>query len=448
MPRRLALRVAGVATFIGYALGAPTATAQTREVESRLAISVGAATTDNLGRLPDDDRHYESFATTGIDIGILRESPRARAYVDGLVDYYAYNSEDFRNETAGAIEAGLALHIVPETFSWDFEERIDHTRLDPFAPAGPGNTERTNLFLTGPRATIPLGDSATLGMIGQLSERRYRDTESLNGPTRSISLRIARDLDELQRFGFVVSEQDMRFDDPAELPYKIQEAYLTYERSAAAEGSLEISGGTTRLNREEESDSGPYFQVAWARDITQRSAFSVDGGQRLESPADAFDVGALEGYEAGGVGETLLTGDPRLTRDLRLTYTLIRPRSVITAVREQVREKYDSDTVEDREYRRATIGMDYRFTPLLRGDLEFTSGDEDFELSGTAEERRARASLQRRLGTSWEGSLTFEYNRREYDLGDSYKERRYILSLLWSPVRPERDRDRDEERER
>jgi hypothetical protein len=436
MARSVARRRASVAVLISYAMiGATSAFSQTREVVSRLTVNVGAATTDNLGRVPDAARESESFAITGVDIGVLRESAGARIYVDGAIDYYAYDSDEFDNETAGAIDAGLSLRAIPDRFSWDFNERVEHTRIDPFSPAAPGNRERINLFSTGPRLNVPLGDASTFGVVGQFADRHYRESESLDGPTRTITMRIARDLSELQRFGLVVAGRDMRFDDPTQVPYEIHEAYLNYERSTASEGSFSVSGGRTRLQRENESDSAPYFEMIWSRNITPRSSFSFSGGQRLESPADSFDVTSLEGPQAGGVGDTLLVADPRLTKNLRLAYTLTRARAVFRATREDVREKYDSDTIPDREFWRGSLGMDYRFTPVLRGDIELTTGRETFESTGEADERMGRASLFRRLGRSWEASLVFEYNRREDDLAASYKERRYILSLLWNPPR-------------
>jgi hypothetical protein len=431
----LARRAVGVAALAGYAFGHLSVFAQTRDVEPRLAISVGASATDNLGRVSEVDAQSETFATAGIDIGFLRETTRAMAYADGAIDYYAYNSDEFSNETAGAIEGGLSLRVVPEVFSWDFSERIDHTRIDPFSPAGPGNRERISLFSTGPRATFSLGDSSTLGVAAQFADRHYRESEALDGATRAFSVDVARDISALQRFGFVVSGRDMQFDDPVQVPYEIHEAYLTYERETASEGAVSISAGTTRLRREGESDSGPYFQFAWNRDVTQRSAFSFEGGQRLESPADYFDSATLDGSAVGGAGDMLLTPDPRRTRDASLTYTLTRPRIVFRARRERSLETYSGGTIPERDVWRGSVGVDYRFTPLLRGNLELATGREDFEEGGRADERRKIARLHRRLGRSWEGSLTFEYSERDYDLGSSYEESRYVLSLVWNPVR-------------
>ena len=98
MHNRLALRAGCFAALAGGAFGACPALAQTRDVEPRLSVRVGAATTDNLGRGSAEDAQRETFATTGIDIGFLRETTRARAYADGTIDYYAYDSDEFSNE--------------------------------------------------------------------------------------------------------------------------------------------------------------------------------------------------------------------------------------------------------------------------------------------------------------------------------------------------------------
>jgi hypothetical protein len=433
MPRSLALPVASLSALVGCSIGTAPALAQMREVEPRLAVNVGAATTDNLGHLPDgEELTQETFAVTGVDIGFLRESLRARLHVDGEIDYYAYDSDEFDNETAGVLDAGLALHIVPEIFSWEFSERIDHSRIDPFSPVGPGNRERLNFFSTGPRAALPVGERGRFGIVGQYVDRRYDETPLLNGPTRVLALELSKELSSQQRIGFALQASDTEFDDPTALPYEIHEAYLTYERLAAADEILTVDAGVSRLRREEQSESEPYLQVTWTHALTARSTITFEGGQQFETPADYFDAGTLGDYAAGGAGDTLLTADPRMRTDAGLTYTLTRDRAVFRVSQEHFREKYGGATVEEREGRLRAIGMDYSFTPLLRGNIELSSSSEQIILDDTAEERRARAGLRRRLGRAWDGSLTFDYNTREY-LGESYTERRYELSLVWAP---------------
>ena len=428
-----------IAALAVYAVGAcPAALAQTRDVEPRLSVRVGAATTDNLGRGPAADAQSETFLTTGIDIGFLRETSRARAYADGTIDYFAYNSEEFSNETGGAIDTGLDLHVVPETLSWEFSERVDHARRDPFTPVGPGNFERINVFATGPRLVIPLGASSSFRLDGQYAERHYQESESLDGPIRAVSLQFARDLSQFQQLALVATGQEIDFDDPRSRPYEIQHTYLAYERRTAAEGLLALSAGTSRLRSEDETRSEPYFQMEWTRDITPRSALSFHGGRRLESPTDYFDSATLDSYDTGGVDDSLLSADPHVDTDARLTYTLTRPRAVFRATRELSRERYEDRTFPEREVSESAVGVDYRFTPLLLGTILLAGSREDFDVRGTAKEERARASLQRRLGRSWEGSLSFEYNSRDYDIGSSYHERRYILSIAWRPPRDAR----------
>jgi hypothetical protein len=428
--------VAGLALYA--VCSCPAALSQTRDVDPRLSVRVGAATTDNLARVPGVDSKSETFATTGIDIGFLRETPRARAYVDGTIDYYAYNSDEFSNETAGAIDTGLALRVLPDVFSWEFSERIDHARLDPFTPVGPGNSERINVFSTGPRIDIPLGDSSSFTLDGQYADRHYKEREALDGPNRAVSLQLARDFRQFQRLALVVTGQDIDFDDPASSrPYEIQDTYLAYERRTAADGLFALSGGTSRLRRDGETTSEPYFQMEWTRDITPRSSLSFRGGRSFESPTDYFDSATLDGYGTGGVEDTLLTADARMTTNARLTYTLTRQRAVFRVSRERFRERYEDDAFPEREVSQFSVGMDYRFTPLLLGNVLLADSREDYDV-GTSNEERARAGLQRRLGRSWEGSLSFEYNRRDYDVGGSYHERRYILSIAWSPPREAR----------
>jgi hypothetical protein len=210
---------------------------------------------------------------------------------------------------------------------------------------------------------------------------------------------------------------------------------VTYQRRTASDGMLEIAAGSSRLRRDTGSDSEPYVQLEFSAALTSRSVISFEGGQRFESPADFFNAGTLVGYASGGVDDTLLTPDPRMTTDARLSYTLTRPRTVFTARRERFRETYEGASLaRERDVSQASVGMDYRFTPLLVARIELVASDEVFEPDGEADEERIGATLQRRLGRSWDGSLRFEYNSRETNVGESFSERRYILSLLWRPV--------------
>ena len=69
------------------------------------------------------------------------------------------------------------------------------------------------------------------------------------------------------------------------------------------------------MRREGESASEPYFDLAWTRDLTARSTVTLEAGQRFQGAGEDFDAGSLDGYEGGGVGDTLLVADPRVRAD-------------------------------------------------------------------------------------------------------------------------------------
>jgi hypothetical protein len=435
MANGFAWRVVAIAAA-GYAMHTDPLFAQTRDVEPRFAVRVGAETTDNLARAPSAAAERETFLSTGVDIGAERESARARGYIDGAIDHYAYDSNQFETDPAGALDAGFSFRVVPEVFCWDFSDRIEHVRSDPFAPVTPGNRERVNTFATGPRASIPLGERSRFGVMGQYGDRRYEESAALEGETRTASLDFSHDLSSMQRLGLTVAARDIGFDDPASRPYEIHDSYVTYERQGASASSFSVSAGTSRLRSDgAPGSSEPYFDLAWTRDVTARSRVTLDVGQHFEGAAEDFDAGSLEGFESAGIGDTLLVPDPRVRSETRLTYVLSRPRATFTAWHERFDEEYQSSGLPQREGTRSSVAMDYRLTPVLRGSVEYGIGDETFELAETADERHVRATLARRLGRAWDGSLAFESNRREADRDGNYRERRYVLALTWRPVR-------------
>ena len=132
--------------------------------------------------------------------------------------------------------------------------------------------------------------------------------------------------------------------------------------------------------------------------------------------------GASLAFAAGGVDDTLLTPEPRIITDALLAYTLTRPRATFSAAHVRFREQYEESSILARDVAQSSIGMEYRFTPLLLGGVQVAYAQEDFELGDAATEERTLASLRRRLGRAWEGSLSFERSTRDRDLGGSYRE--------------------------
>ena len=137
----------------------------------------------------------ETFATTGIDIGVLRESTRARAYVDGTIDYYAYDSDEFSNETAGALDAGLSHSRGARGFFLGVQQTASITRASIRSrPSVPEIASESTRFSTGPRASIPLGERNRLGIVSQYSDRRYQESDTLEGDTRAASWTSSHEL--------------------------------------------------------------------------------------------------------------------------------------------------------------------------------------------------------------------------------------------------------------
>jgi hypothetical protein len=115
----------------------PTEQAQpTEQPPTNLAFWLGHVESDNIAHTATpEDGSYESL---GLLADFARNSVRFDANIHTDLASRSYSVDTLDSEIVGTLNAGAAVHIIPQRFSWEFNDYHGQGITDPYAAIGPG----------------------------------------------------------------------------------------------------------------------------------------------------------------------------------------------------------------------------------------------------------------------------------------------------------------------
>ena len=139
-------------------------------------VRVGAIYSDNIQRA-EFGEESENIGMVGLKVDTEHQSRGYSAYLDADLEYRTYLNDSFDDENFSFLSAGARINVVPNFFSWNFENRFGKISRNPFAVETPATREDINVFSTGPLFTVPgnklhgvlrpwLVDRSVTGMCG------------------------------------------------------------------------------------------------------------------------------------------------------------------------------------------------------------------------------------------------------------------------------------------
>jgi hypothetical protein len=413
--------------------GRPGQAARGQEFE--LALSLGAAWSDNINRQPELEDEG-TIGQAGVQLGYSQQSRRLTTDINANVVYEHYFDGIYDNEIVGGADGVLVLGIVPERFEWFVQETFGQITSDPFSSNTPENRENINYFTTGPDFTFGLGGAASMRLSGRYSSTTYEVTD-LDGERYSGSAALIYQMSGNSALSLNVTGEEIKFDEQsANADYEQQQAFVRYEAQGARTG-LSVDVGYTSLEGDTTDADGLLGRLALSRRLSTASTLTLSAGTQFSDSGDLFRA------TQGGRGPTretqavIGTSDPFENRFAALNWDFDRNRTGFGFGAMHSEEQYENFTDLDRTVttwnayfsRELSRALDVRFFGLLENEEFDSTGFKDDELRGGV-------SLGWNVASTIQLRLQVErYDRDSTAEATEFTENRASLFLVWSPVR-------------
>lgn len=437
-----ALRVALLSCCAWTLLGGARA-----EAEISLDADIGADYSDNVARAPVDEES-DTIGTVRIGVGIEETRPRLRTRLDADLQYRHYLESAFDNEIVGGLSGELGWSILPERLIWVVEDNYGQLAANRAFPDSPANRQDFNYFSTGPDLHLPFGQRMFFNVSGRWSDVYYEDTDQPAGPvpgpiaadqgsnSMEGSLALGRQISEQSTFSLNGSVEEITYDDEQFDDYRVTEAYLRYDVDGGRT-QLSLDAGYTEAVRDEQSTGGLLGRFNLSREITSRSTLSLDVGTEFADTASAFRLDQVAGGVSPEGEDAIATNDVFRTNYAYVRLSTERERTTFEVNVNARSERYEHDTLLDREMYGGGLYVTRRLSPRLDLDFRGTYTHEDFVNDDFASgEWSVGAGLAWRLSRQ----LSIRFTADHYEgAGDGtsrdYEENRLFLGLRYSSRR-------------
>lgn len=198
------------------------------------ALGLGLEYSDNIARVPEGETSDFIVVPRG-ELAVREHGTRVQFDAVGSAEFRHYVDGTFDDELRAELAARANFVISPERFSWTVEDYLAQEPIDIFAADRPDNTQRVNVFLTGPTARFRLAPATALQAELRYVDTWAEETDAFDGHRHVGALRFMREASEISRYSINAEAQRARFDAPsvAAPDYDRFDTYLRYEREGA-----------------------------------------------------------------------------------------------------------------------------------------------------------------------------------------------------------------------
>ncbi|HEY3517012.1 MAG TPA: hypothetical protein VGL98_08185 [Gammaproteobacteria bacterium] len=403
----------------------------TEQPPTNLAFWFGHVESDNIARTATpEDGSYESL---GLLADFARNSQRFDADIHADLESRSYSLDTLDSEIVGTLNAGAAVHIIPQRFSWEFNDYHGQGITDPYAAIGPGNREQLNVFTTGPSVDLPLGARTSLELGATLSRRRFDET-AVDSDSKLTEIGVHRQTSTTARLGLVVSTDKVEYVDVLAPEYDIDKLLVRYEKQLAT-GRVRADVGTNEISTGNFKSDGPLYYFIWTRSLTSRSGLSVRAGQELTDAGGALIEGLNPGLEGSSFPDVVVTPSPLEQRRLSVSYELAMSRTTVNAGIGSYADDYFSGNAADNDWKTLHLSALRTISPKLNVGLDYDRVDREFGDITQPDSTDSWTGLwvNRAIGQRlFFGVVILMYDRSSVD---SYDELRYELRFGYTPTR-------------
>ncbi len=425
------------------AVAQPEAQPQPADVATRPRISVdfGHGQTDNL--FHDTTNLRSDISTLGLRLNVGADRPRLQGRFATNLEARKYGAGSIADdsEVVGSVDGGLQVKIVPDRFAWTFEQNYGQTRLDPLAPVGPENRDRTAVFSTGPQLVVPLNDRNDFVFTARASDRSYQRLTQLDSSLTTTTVAFAHKWDAATRLSFSLDERTSKYD-LSDDSFDFRTLSATYVRSLAR-GDIEAELGHGEVQILQTWESTAIGRISWTRRLGARSKINSWVSRQLTDAGELFRIGGFvgNGDVLTGFANTIdlnadrLQGivpvpDPVTRSDAGVRLELISHLTTLAFSANVAKDEFlTASKAFNDDLKIFLVNVNRPLGRLWAGSITLQKTSQEFSQTFVRNHDTAmRAGVDRQLRLKLQLRLALEHYRRESGLG-VYDERVYRASV-------------------
>ena len=397
--------------------------------ELQYGLGIGAGYSSNIART-DINEIEETIGIASVDLTWLERTRRLNADVTVNMSYFEYLDDSVDSEWFGRADGFVVLGLVPERFTWLFQDSFGQVQSDPFLPSTSETRENLNYFTTGPDLTLRFGASTFVRAFARYSgvdyEESLLDAERVGG-----GFAIGRQISRSSEFALNGIVEDVRFDDLPAQDFERQHLFLSYD----IEGSrtqVRTELGYTWLELEEGDTGGALASISISRSVSPSSSVLLSLETRFTDASEALRAGAVS---IGGGGDVTATADPFENRSAALRWRYSRNRTSIMIGASWHDDNYEQESLFDRTRLAYEASLTRAVSPAVQVGFRAILTEEEFDTAQfEAEEMQFAFDLTWRIGRMLGLTLTLDHTTRNSpgNLGE-FDENRAYLTLSYRP---------------
>jgi hypothetical protein len=365
-------------------------------------------------------------------LDLSSESSRVSTSLDLDLEFRNYSEDTIDDQPVGTLSGVADIDIVEERFDWSFEDYYSQGRTDALQAPSPLNREGINVFSSGPRVDLPLGQRTSLVLDANYQARRYEDSLSLDSDSVTRELGVVRQATQTTQLGLIASNDEIEYDQPGVSEYDIDSLSLRYEKRFAT-GGVRAVIGRNELEYVNVKYDGPLYDFNWSRDVATRSTLTFSATREFTDSGSLF---APESSGPGGddVTDVLLSPNPVEREQLGVVYSLMSDRTVFSVGTTMLDDSYVGDPTLDNDSLFGTVSFSRALSPRSGAGVAFDKVRREYSdvaLAGEEDDAIATFWINYALGRQFDAA--FVATRYERDGLQSFDETRYEVRFFYSP---------------
>lgn len=404
------------------------ARAQPPSASTDLALRFGAGYSDNILRQQANEESA-SYKTLGFLFNHQRQGARLNTNFSGDVEVREYSRANVSRERLGSINAFLGVDAVPDVFTWIFDDSYGQGATDPFRPSAPNNRQEINIFRTGPRVNLPIGQRTFMRMQATGARRRFQNTGQLDSDSLGRELGFFRALNRTTEIGLVLNSRDVNYD-IGTASWETDSAAISYQRQLAS-GSASLRVGRTRFQFGGAERSSPLVDLAWSRRLGTRSQFTVSAIKTQADPGDGFLRGnAIGSATAEGAENVLLAAGVYTYTNLNISEFVSYERTSVSVTLALGRSQYVNRPGIDNNQRRLNLTVTRQIARRSTLGLNSVIFEREYGATNIRDvDRYNQLWFRRNIGRRLFVQTTYARNSRYGQTNFPYDENTFRVSL-------------------
>jgi len=294
---------------ITLALSAASIASPTFALDYSLDLLLGGEATDNINRLPDNQKRDGIESFIGARIGLTHESEAINFESD-----YRFTYRDFKNdrlETNDEINGSSELlwEILDNRLSWHIDHDISEVLSNDLVPDTVDNKETRQIFSTGPTYTARLSgvDNIIVSLDytqlsqGNASNESPADRSNIDSERAQADLMWSHSLSSTSTLEVGYANAETQFDNNSP-DFKYQQLFAGYNTELAS-GNYGLRLGANRAERSliNDEQTGVFTAINYNRNFSG-NIFSIDIVRQLADSSIGLDRD-IDGFNTNNFDE-------------------------------------------------------------------------------------------------------------------------------------------------